>query len=375
MRNPITPFVDLKSQYAMLKDSIEDRIGSVLERGQYILGPEVEELEIALAKYCGADFAVGVSDGSKALLIALLALGVAPGDEVITSPFSFCAAAEMIALIGARPVFVDIGATDFNIDINLVDQAVTARTKAIIAVSLYGQCAALKALSEIASRYGLALIEDGAQSFGAEHFGVMSGNHGSIGTTSFFPSKPLGCYGDGGACFTNDEGLARTIRTIRDHGQVKRYLHQRIGVNGRLDTIQAAVLLAKLPYFDEEIKTRRAIADRYDQAFAMILDTPNVSTGNQHVYAQYTVRAPDRDMLCARLGERGVLTAIHYPTPLHLQPAFAYLGHTRGDFPVSELAAGEVFSLPIHPYMDESARDAIVEAVVTEAKRCGNGSK
>lgn len=369
MKNSITPFVDLKSQYSVLKSDINRRIELVHEHGQYILGAEVEELERALANYCGANFAISVSDGSMALLIAFRALGIGPGDEVITSPFTFFATAEMIAFLGAQPIFVDINPADFNIEVSLIEQAITPKTKAIVAVSLYGQCASLHALSELASKYGLALVEDGAQSFGAEHFGVKSGNFGAIGTTSFFPSKPLGCYGDGGACFTNDEELALAMRMIRDHGQSARYLHQRIGVNGRLDTIQAAVLLAKLPHFDSEVETRRALADRYDRAFDGILETPAVSPGNRHIYAQYTVRAPLRDDLCARLRERGVITAVHYPTPLHLQPAFSYMGHARGDFPMSERAAEEVMSLPIHPYMDKSMQDAIVEAVVTEISR------
>lgn len=356
-------FIDLKAQYQHLKPAIDARIHAVLDHGQYIMGPEVKELEAQLAAYTGARHAIGVCDGTKALLIALMALGIKAGDEVITTPFTFIATGEMIALLGAVPVFVDIDPVSYNLDPAKLEAAITPRTRAIMPVSLYGQCADFAAINAIAEAHGIAVIEDGAQSFGASQHGKRSGNLCTIGTTSFFPSKPLGCYGDGGACFTSDDELAKKMREIRIHGQDRRYHHPVIGINGRLDTIQAAVLLAKMPSFQDEVVARARIGARYNALLGEVTRVPVLAAGNSHVYAQYTIEVDNRSDVQARLQALGVPTAVHYPIPLHLQPAFAHLGQGAGSFPHAEAAGQRVMSLPMHPFLDDATQDSIVDAV------------
>jgi UDP-2-acetamido-2-deoxy-ribo-hexuluronate aminotransferase len=356
-------FIDLKTQYQHLKADIDARIHAVLDHGQYIMGPEVAELEAQLAAYVGVKHAIGVSDGTAALQIAMMALGIGAGDEVITTPFTFIATGEMIALLGAKPVFVDIDPVSYNLDPALVEAAITPRTKAIMPVSLYGQCADMAAINGIAEKHGIAVIEDGAQSFGASYQGKKSGALSTIGCTSFFPSKPLGCYGDGGACFTDDDALATKMRQIRVHGQDRRYHHPLIGVNGRLDTIQAAVLLAKLPSFPAEVEARERIGARYSALLKDVVRVPVLADGSTHVYAQYTIEVDNREAVAAALKEAGVPTAVHYPVPLNLQPAFAELNQPAGSFPHAECAANRVLSLPMHPFLDEATQDQIVAAV------------
>ncbi len=359
-------FIDLKTQYAQLKSAIDGRMQAVLDHGAYIMGPEVAELETALAEYVGVRHCIGVASGTDALLIAMMALGIGRDDEVITTPFTFIATGEMIALLGAKPVFVDIDARNYNLDPGLIEAAITPRTRAIMPVSLYGQCADLDAINAIAERHGLPVIEDAAQSFGAEKAGRRSCGLSTIGCTSFFPSKPLGCYGDGGACFTDDDELAKRMREIRVHGQDRRYHHPLIGVNGRLDTLQAAVLLAKLPSFADEVAARGRIGARYAERIAQSgarCAVPALDAGNTSVYAQYTVEVDERERVQAALKDAGIPTAVHYPRPLHLQPAFADCGLGPGSFPVAEAAAERVMSLPMHPFLDTATQDRIVEAL------------
>lgn len=360
-------FVDLKAQYRHLKTAIDARIHKVLDHGQFIMGPEVKELEERLAAYVGVKHCIGVSDGTTGLMIALMALEIKPGDEVITTPFTFIATGEMIALLGAVPVFVDIDPVSFNLDPRLIEAAITPKTKAIMPVSLFGQCADMDAINQVAARHGIAVIEDAAQSFGASYRGRRSCGLSTIGSTSFFPSKPLGCYGDGGALFTNDEPLAKRMREIRVHGQDRRYHHPIIGLNGRLDTIQAAVLLAKMDNFASEVAARERLGARYGDLIKTSLgdavSTPKIAAGSTSVYAQYTVRVKHRDAVIKALGEAGVPTAVHYPIPLHLQPAFKHLGLGLGRFAHSELAGNEVMSLPMHPFLDEASLQTIVAAL------------
>lgn len=354
-------FIDLKAQYKGIKGSVDARIHAVLEHGQFILGAEVAQLESELARRTGSKHCISCASGTDALLIALMALGISPGDEVITSPFTFIATVEMIVLLGATPVFVDIDPGTYNLDPSRVAAAITSRTRAVMPVSLYGQCADMDAIQDAAG--DLQVVEDAAQSFGAAYKGRQSCNLSAIGCTSFFPSKPLGCYGDGGACFTNDDHLAAIMLEIRNHGQDSRYHHVRLGLNGRLDTIQAAVLLAKLEVFEQELALRSEAADRYRQRLAEVVQTPFVSDGNRSAYAQYTIEADDRDGMANSLKQRGIPTAIHYPIPAHLQPAFSGLGCGSGDFPVAERVAGRVLSLPMHPYLTADDQDRICDAV------------
>lgn len=358
-------FIDLKTQQSRIREQIDARMNKVLEHGQYIMGPEVQELENQLAIFTGAKHCISVASGTDALLIAMMALGIGPGDEVITSPFTFIATGEMIALLGARPVYVDIDKKTYNLDPALIEGAITARTKAIIPVSLYGQCADFDSINAIADRHSLPVIEDAAQSFGATYKGRASCSLSTIGCTSFFPSKPLGGYGDGGACFTSNDVLAEKMRQIRVHGQDRRYNHPMIGVNGRCDTLQAAILLAKFRIFPEEVISRENIGRRYTKKLSSFVMTPTIATECTSVYAQYTIQVDDREKFCDRLKQQGVPTAVHYPIPLHLQPAFRSLGYQHGDFPVSELAASRVVSLPMHPYLTEKDQDMIVSAVKT----------
>ncbi len=364
-------FIDLKSQYAALSESINSRIQRVLDHGQYIMGPEVKELESRLATMTGTKHCITVASGTEALLIALMALDIKPGDEVITTPFTFVATAEMVVLLGAKPVFVDVEPDTANINASKIEQAITKRTRAIMPVSLYGQTADMDAINAIAARHGIPVIEDAAQSFGALYKDRKSCNLSTIGCASFFPSKPLGCYGDGGAVFTNDDALAKTMREIRVHGQEKRYVHSRIGVGGRMDTIQCAVVLGKLERFDWEIAERIRIGARYTSLFAHdgsgAVRTLSVRPDRTSVYAQYTVLVGDREMVQERLKVAGIPTAVHYPIPLHLQPAYSGYG-LRGDFPISEDLGRRVMSLPMHADLTADAQDAIISAVLTAAR-------
>jgi UDP-2-acetamido-2-deoxy-ribo-hexuluronate aminotransferase len=359
-------FIDLKTQYRRIAPQVNERIAAVLNHAQFILGAEHAELEARLAKYVGVKHCIGASSGTDTLLIALMALDIGPGDEVITSPFTFIATGEMIALAGARCVFVDIDPATYNIDPNLIERAITPRTRAIMPVSLYGQCADFDSINAIARKHNLPVIEDGAQSFGALYKGKRSCGISTIGSTSFFPSKPLGAYGDGGALFTDDDELAKLMREIRVHGQDRRYHHPRLGLNGRLDTMQAAILLAKLDVFDDEIAARSRIGARYSQMISAAIPnvgTPRLSESCTSVYAQYTVEVPLRDKIEAAMKSRGIPTAVHYPVPLHLQPVFANLGYRAGDFPVAEKAAQRVISLPMHPYLSETDQEKVVKAL------------
>lgn len=363
------PFIDLKSQYKALEENIKSRINTVLEHGQYVMGPEVAELEAKLAEFVGVKHCISASSGTDTLMIAMMALGIGPGDEVITSPFTFIATGEMIALIGATPVFVDIDPKTYNIDPSKIEAAITPKTKAIMPVSLYGQCADFDAINAIADKYGLPVIEDAAQSFGATYKGKKSCALSTIGSTSFFPSKPLGAYGDGGALFTNDDALAKVMREIRTHGQEKRYYHTRIGINGRLDTIQAAILLAKMDRFDWEVQRREEIGLRYSKLIKKhsanidtAVITPYIEPFNTSVYAQYTVRVKNRELVQKKLKDSGVPTAVHYPIPLHLQPIFTYLNLCAGAYPEAESAAKEVLSLPMSPDLN----DAICEIIIAK---------
>ncbi len=352
-------FIDLKAQYLDLREAINARIQGVLEHGQYIMGPEVAELEAALAAHTGARHCVTVSSGTEALLISLMALGVKPGDEVITTPFSFIATAEAIVLLGARPVFVDIDPFTCNLDAALVEAAITPATRAIMPVSLYGQPADMDELNAIAARHGLSVIEDAAQSFGARYRGKASCNLSAIGCTSFFPSKPLGCYGDGGAIFTSDDQLAAAMREIRVHGQSRRYVHTRVGVGGRMDTLQCAIVLAKLERFGWELAQRARAAERYDALFAGRLQTVGRRPDRSSVFAQYTVVVDERERVAAQLAAAGIPTAVHYPLPMHLQPAYARLCRAH-PCPLAQAMAARVLSLPMGPHLD--AADALTVA-------------
>jgi UDP-2-acetamido-2-deoxy-ribo-hexuluronate aminotransferase len=353
------PFSDLKAQYAALRDDIHARIARVLEHGQYIMGPEVQELEARLAEIVGVRHCIGVASGTEALLIAMMALGIGPGDEVITTPFTFAATAETIVLLGATPVFVDVEPDTCNIDARQIEAAITDRTRALLPVSLYGQVADMAEINAIGARHGLAVIEDAAQSFGASYQGRRSGGLSTWGATSFFPSKPLGCYGDGGALFSDDDALAVAAREIRVHGQSARYLHTRIGVGGRLDTLQAAVLLAKLQRFDWELQRRREIGARYGEWLADLpgLRALAVRPDRDCVWGQYTVFVERRGKVQAALQAQGIPTAVHYPMPLHRQPAFTARCRAAA-LPCSEQVAGQVLSLPMSAdlSLDDQAR-------------------
>jgi UDP-2-acetamido-2-deoxy-ribo-hexuluronate aminotransferase len=359
------PFIDLKAQQERIKEDLNRRIQRVLDHGQYIMGPEVKELEVKLAAYVGVSHCIGVASGTDALMIALMAIGIQPGDEVITTPFTFIATAEVIALLQGKPVFVDIDPRTYNIDPAKIEAAITGKTRAILPVSLYGQCADMDAINAIAAKYHLPVIEDAAQSFGATYMGRKSCGLSTIGCTSFFPSKPLGCYGDGGACFTDDDGLASRMRQIRAHGQDRRYHHPVIGVNGRLDTMQAAILLAKYEVFETEVKLRGEIGAHYTQSLKDIpgIVTPYIEPFNTSVYAQYTVQVEKRDEVQKNLQAAGIPTAVHYPIPLNLQPAFAELKHGEGSFPVAEAAAKCVMSLPMGPYITEKEQAILMHSM------------
>lgn len=358
------PFIDLQAQYRALQPQIQDRINRVLEHGQYIMGPEVAELEAKLAAFTGSKHCITVASGTEALLISLMALGIKPGDEIITTPFTFVATAEVIVLLGAKPVFVDVEPDTCNIDARLIEANITPRTKAIMPVSLYGQPADMDEINAIAARYGnIPVIEDAAQSFGAIYKDKRSCNLSTIGCTSFFPSKPLGCYGDGGAIFTNDDALSIAMRAIRVHGQSQRYVHTRVGVGGRMDTLQCAIVLAKLERFDWEISERQKIGARYNE----LCDSDGIERVVQRsdrtsVFAQYTVKVDDRELMQQKLKTHDVPTAVHYPVPLNLQPAYRHLCCSDCTPNASELAA-RVMSLPMSADLELAEQQLIVEAI------------
>lgn len=366
------PFIDLKTQYQALKPQIQARINAVLDHGQYIMGPEVKELEDKLATYTGAKHCITVASGTEALLIGLMALGIKPGDEIITTPFTFVATAEVIVLLGATPVFVDVEADTANIDASLIEAKITPRTKAIMPVSLYGQTADMDAINAIAARHGhIPVIEDAAQSFGASYKGKKSCNLSTMGCTSFFPSKPLGCYGDGGAIFTNDDALAQAMREIRVHGQSQRYVHTRVGVGGRMDTLQCAIVLAKLERFEWEVAQRELLGQRYtDQILALQggvgkagVQPPTVRPDRTSVYGQYTVFVPNREAVQKRLSEAGIPTAVHYPVPLNEQPAYKHLC-CPDCTPVAQSLAKQVMSLPMDPTLSAEVQTSIVQQLL-----------
>ena len=353
-------FIDLKAQQARLKDKIEAGIQNVLTHGQYILGPEVKELEEKLAAYVGAKYCITCANGTDALQIAQMAFGIGPGDEVITPGFTYIATAETVAILGATPVYVDVNPKTYNLDVEQLEAAITPRTKAIIPVSLYGQCADFDAINTIAAKYNIPVIEDAAQSFGATYKGRKSCNLTTVACTSFFPSKPLGCYGDGGAIFTNDDELAKVIRQIARHGQDKRYHHIRVGVNSRLDTIQAAILLPKLEILDDEMQARQKVAETYNQLFnrAGIHTTPHLESHNTSAWAQYTIQVDNRAEVQEKLKAQGIPTAVHYPIPLNKQPAVA---DESVILPVGDAIAERVMSLPMHPYLSNDQIFQIIQ--------------
>ncbi|MFP4284700.1 MAG: DegT/DnrJ/EryC1/StrS family aminotransferase [Desulfovermiculus sp.] len=344
-------FANLQYQYQLYKKDIDAAIQGVLDSSKFIMGPQVKELEDKLADFTNAKHCITCSSGTDALQLAMMALGVGAGDEVITTPFTFIATAEMIAQLGARPVFVDIDPVTYNLDTDQIGRVVSEKSRAIIPVGLYGQPADMNAVNAVAKKHGLAVIEDAAQSFGATYRGSTSCNLSTIGCTSFFPAKPLGCYGDGGAVFTSDDGLADKIRSLRVHGQGQRYEHQYVGLGARLDTMQAAVLLAKLPHYPEEIEKRQEVAEKYTRLLGETLTTPQVMDDRTSVWAQYSVQVDQRDELRRHLSQAGVPTAVHYPRPLHLQACFAYLGYGQGDFPVAEQVSSRIMSLPMNAFL------------------------
>lgn len=359
-------FIDLKAQYQALRELINRRIQTVLDHGQYIMGPEVAELESRLAQYTGARHCITVASGTEALLISLMALGVKPGDEIITTPFSFIATAEAIVLLGATPVFVDIDPATCNLDPHLIEAKVTPRTRAIMPVSLFGQPADMDEINAIADRHGLAVIEDAAQSFGASYRGKKSCNLSTIGCTSFFPSKPLGCYGDGGAIFTSDDGLASAMREIRVHGQSRRYVHTRIGVGGRMDTLQCAIVLAKLERFEWELEQRAKVAACYDALLSGRIGLVARMPARTSVYAQYTAVVEERERLQASLRAAGIPTAVHYPVPIHMQPAYAHFS-SPDSCPVALEMAAKVISLPMGPYLSAETAHTVAATLLRAA--------
>ena len=357
-------FANLQHQYRLYKADIDANIQAVLNKSNYIMGEEVEQLEQQLAEFTGAKHVIACSNGTDALLLAMMAMDIQPDDEIITTPFTWISTAETIALMKAKPVFVDIDEVTFNIDPSKIEAAITDKTKAIMPVSLYGQPADMDEINAIAKKHGLKVIIDGAQSFGATYKSQAEVHHCDIYTTSFFPAKPLGCYGDGGAVFTNNDDYAEKIRMMRVHGQNKRYHHKYIGIGGRLDTMQAAVLLAKLPHYVGEIKSRQTIAEKYSQALYNRVLTPIVKSGRTSVWAQYTVKVQSREQAQENLKKEGIPTAVHYPMPLHLQECFQYLGFKLGDFPISEQVSQEVMSLPMNPFLTDEEIQFITKQMI-----------
>jgi UDP-2-acetamido-2-deoxy-ribo-hexuluronate aminotransferase len=364
------PFVDLKAQYEALRDEVGDAIQRVLDHGQYILGPEVGEMEQALCAYTGAGHCISVASGTEALLISLMALGIGPGDEVIAPAFTFAATAEVVVLVGATPVFADIEPDTCNLDVRRLEEMIGPKTRAIIPVALYGQPADMDEINALAERHdGIAVIDDAAQSFGADYRDRKSGNLATLSCTSFFPSKPLGCYGDGGAIFTNDDALALACREIRIHGQSRRYVHTRIGVGGRMDTLQCAIILAKLKRFEWEIERRLAVGARYNElideaGIGRVVQRPDRTS----VFAQYTVLVPDRAEVQERLKKAGIPTAVHYPIPLNRQPAYSNRSG-GGATPRADAAAERVMSLPMHADLSDDQQAQIVAALAEALRR------
>ena len=362
------PFIDLKSQYNALKGSIDSRIQKVLDHGAYVNGPEVVELEQALAKYVGVKHCLTIANGTDALWVPLMALNIGQGDEVITTAFSFIATAEVICLAGAKPIYVDIDPKTYNIDVTKIEAAITPRTKAIMPVSLYGQIPDMDKINAIAKKHGLHVIEDAAQSFGARYGDKKSGSMTTATGTSFFPAKPLGCYGDGGAIFTNDDGLVKIIKEIREHGSESRYYHTRLGMNGRLDTLQCAILLAKMERYDWELDQRQKFADRYNDAFSSIkaegFSTPFVAVNCRSAWAQYTITVADRATFQKKMTDLGIPTSIHYPRIMPDQPWYKEnTADPKQELPVSRWAAANVISLPIYPDMTNEVQDQVIKAV------------
>lgn len=358
-------FIDLKTRHRLIKDRIDACIQTVMQHGQFILGPEVSELEDKLSQYVGVNHCVTVSSGTDSLLIALMALGIGQGDEVITVPYTWISSAEVIALLGAKTVFVDIRSDTWNMDEKLLELAITEKTKAIMPVSIYGQTPDMDSINEIAGKYGVPVIEDAAQSFGATYKGKKSCDLSTIGSTSFFPSKPLGCCGDAGALFTNDDELAEKFRWIRIHGQQRKHHHPIVGINGRMDTLQAAILLAIFELFPEEVDNRAKIGQRYSSGLSGVegLKTPEIGTDNTSVYAQYTILSDSRNDLQLHLKEKDIPSVSYYSVPLHLQPVFASLGYGLGDFPVTESVSEKCLSLPMSPYLREADQGLVVSTI------------
>jgi UDP-2-acetamido-2-deoxy-ribo-hexuluronate aminotransferase len=374
-------FIDLKRQYETIHPLIDQRIKTVLQHGKFIMGPEIKELEERLASYVGCKYCVSCSSGTDALLLALMAYGVSPGDAIFTTPFTFIATAEVICLLGATPIFVEIDSNTFNIDPQKLMECIESigkgifrasgipkniKPKGIITVDLFGLPAEYDQINQIAKQNKLFVLEDSAQSFGSIYKGKVAGNLTDIAATSFFPAKPLGCYGDGGAIFTNDEVLAKRVHSIREHGKgTHKYDNIRIGINGRIDTLQAAILLSKLEIFDSELNKRQEVARYYSEALTDIVKVPYVPDGLKSAWAQYSVLSDKRDQYINRLKESGIPTAIYYPKPLHMQTAFSHLGHRQGDFPISEFISERIFSLPMHPYLEQDAQIKIANALRT----------
>lgn len=362
------PFIDLKTQYLALKDSIQTRINKVLESGAYVNGPEVVELEKKLAEHTGVKYSLACASGTDALLIPLMGLGIGPGDEVITTAFSFIATAETIVLAGAKPIYCDIDPKTFNIDPTKIEKLITSKTKAIMPVSLYGQVADMDEVNAIAKKHNLFVIEDLAQSYGAKYKGKRSGSLTTASGTSFYPAKPLGCYGDGGAIFTNDDNLYKAMKEIRDHGSESRYYHTRLGLNGRLDTIQCAILLAKMERYDWEVEQRQKIGNYFNEKLSVIktpgFSTPLVKTDRDSVWAQYTVMVPDRPLFQKKMQELGVPTVVHYPRIMPDQPWYKEHSSQAGDWTHSRFAAEHVVSLPMYPDMDRATQDKIIDSVI-----------
>ena len=357
-------FANLKHQYQLYKTEIDEAIHTVLDKSNYIMGNEVTELEESLQTFTGAKHAITCSSGTDALLLAMMALDIQPDDEIITTPFTFIATAETIAFLKAKPVFVDIDENTYNIDPSKIEEKITSKTKAIMPVSLYGQPSNMNAIQTVADKHNLKVIIDGAQSFGATYDGKTDSNLGDISTTSFFPAKPLGCFGDGGAVFTNDDALAKKMKSLRVHGQSKRYHHQYIGMGGRMDTIQCAVVSVKLKYYEKDLILRQEVASKYATALSdKDLILPIVDENATSSFAQYSVRVKHRNEVQVKLKEQGIPTAVHYPIPLHLQECFGYLGYRKDDFPIAEEVSSEIMSLPMNPYLSDEEIEYIVKVL------------
>ncbi|MEZ4968362.1 MAG: DegT/DnrJ/EryC1/StrS family aminotransferase [Flavobacteriaceae bacterium] len=357
-------FANLGLAYREHKQAIDKAMAEVVNTSSFIMGPAVKELEDKLSVFTGAKHSISCSSGTDALLLAMMAMDIQPGDEIITTPFTFIATAETIAFLKAKPVFVDIEETTYNMDPSKIEAAITNKTKAIIPVSLYGQVADMEEINAIAKKYNLMVVEDAAQSFGATYKGKQSCNLSDMACTSFFPAKPLGCFGDGGAVFTNDDELADKMKSLRLHGQSKRYYHQYIGMGGRLDTLQAAVLNAKLDHYDNDVLRRQKVANTYSKSLNTHVIAPSVKSDRSSVWAQYSIRVKQRDKVQQELKSMGIPTAVHYPMPLHLQECFKYLKGKQGDFPIAEIVSKEIMSLPMNPYLTQEEIDYITTNLI-----------